>query len=58
MIGGAKTIRFYDLDHHIIEVSESLPFVVKRLQKEGMRVEEIHEKTMLSIKRIERMLKK
>lgn len=55
---GARTIRFYDPDRHIIEVSESLPFVIQRLSKEGRSVEEIHEKTMLSIKMIERMLKK
>lgn len=55
---GARTVRFYDPDNHVIEVSESLLFVVKRLKKEGMSISAIHDKTMLSEKIITRMLQK
>ena len=36
-----RGIRFYDFDGHLIEVAESLPFLAKRLLKQGLTVEEI-----------------
>lgn len=41
---GQRGIRFYDPDQHIIEVSEPLPTVVKRLTQQGMSLEQIAEK--------------
>lgn len=37
---GQRGIRFFDPDHHIIEVSESLETVIKRFLAQGMTVEE------------------
>jgi len=36
-----KVVRFYDPDHHIIEVGESMEYLCFRLHKEGLSVEEI-----------------
>lgn len=55
---GQRGIRFYDPDHHIIEVGEKLSCVVKRFYQEGMSVDEISKKTMLSAKIVERLMKK
>ena len=55
---GQRGIRFYDPDLHIIEVSEKLSATIQRLYKEGMRVEDISQKTMLSVKMVERFMKK
>lgn len=38
---GQRGIRFYDLDKHMIEVSESLGAVVERFLSEGLSIEEI-----------------
>jgi catechol 2,3-dioxygenase-like lactoylglutathione lyase family enzyme len=40
-----KVVRFYDPDHNIIEVGESLEFLVRRLKSEGLRAEEIAAQT-------------
>ncbi len=36
-----RVIRFYDLDHHIIEVGENIQSVCQRLLESGMSVEEV-----------------
>ncbi len=36
-----KVFRFYDPDEHIIEVGESIAFLINRLHKEGLMVEKI-----------------
>lgn len=33
---GQRVVRFYDLDHHIIEVGEDMVMVVKRFAQSGM----------------------
>lgn len=45
---GQRAIRFYDPDFHILEVGESMAYVVKRLREQGMSVAEVAEKTMQS----------
>ena len=55
---GQRGIRFYDPDQHIIEVSEPLPTVVKRLTQQGMSLEQIAEKMGLSLRMVTRMLNK
>lgn len=50
---GQIGIRFYDPDYHIIEVSESLESLVKRLFKSGMLINDISTKTMLPIELVE-----
>lgn len=37
---GQKAVRFYDVDHHIIEVAESISSVVKRFVNSGLTEEE------------------
>ena len=53
---GQKTIRFYDPDGNIIELGESIPTFVKRMYKEGMRAEEVAEKTGVPIEQVEQFL--
>lgn len=48
---GQRGIRVYEPDNHIIEISE-------RLALEGMSIEDISKKSMITIKMIERYLKK
>ena len=55
---GQQVLRFYDPDRYIIEVAEPLWVVVIRLHKEGKRIEEIAEKTMLSQEQVTEILKK
>lgn len=38
---GQRSVRFYDPDHHIIEVAEDLVMVMKRFSDSGMSVEEV-----------------
>lgn len=38
---GQRVIRFYDLDHHIIEVGENMKVVCKRFLDSGMTQEEV-----------------
>lgn len=44
---GQRSIRFYDPDGHLIEVGESMPFVVIRFLKQGLSIEETMKKTMM-----------
>ncbi len=46
---GQRVIRFYDPDEHIIEVGETMENVARRFSEDGLSIEEISEKTMLSI---------
>ena len=43
---GQRAIRFYDPDDHIIEVGEPMHAVVKRMQAQGLSLEEIAARTM------------
>ena len=45
-------IRFYDPDHHIIEVGENMKNVCKRYLDKGMSIEEISEKMGIPLKAI------
>lgn len=53
---GQRSIRFYDLDQHVIEVGESMKVVVKRYLKMGMTVEQAAEKSMFPISFVEACL--
>ena len=44
-----KVARFYDPDHHIIEVGESMEFLAYRLSKEQMPISKISEIISMSI---------
>ncbi|MEG0658626.1 VOC family protein [Anaerorhabdus sp.] len=55
---GQVGLRIYDPNHHIIEISESMTCMCKRMHTMGMSAEEIAQKTGLSLKMVERYLKK
>jgi len=38
---GQRAVRFYDPDHHMIEVAEDIVMVMKRFADSGMLVEEV-----------------
>ena len=54
---GQRGFRFYDPDHHIIEVSEPMLNVVARMYQNGMNIEEIEEKSMMPKEFIEMAIK-
>lgn len=53
---GQRTIRFYDLDHHIIEVGESMDMVIYNYYREGHTIEEVHKHCEYSIDTIRKIL--
>ena len=55
---GQRGFRIRDPDGHIVEFSESMESVVRRLKNQGLNLEEISEKSMMPIEFIERALKK
>ncbi|MFV0341916.1 MAG: VOC family protein [Anaerocolumna sp.] len=52
---GQRVVRIYDPDRHVIEVSESVEFVARRLLREGLTVEEVVEKTRMPYSYVEMM---
>lgn len=54
---GQKVVRLYDPDKHIIEIGEDMKVMMKRLHATGLTVEQLSEKTFMSQKMVERMLK-
>ena len=54
---GQRAFRAYDPDNHIIEFAESMESVVKRLNNEGLGIEEINKKSMMPIEFIINVLK-
>lgn len=53
---GQRSIRFYDLDDHIIEVGENMKIVVKRFLDSGMSMEETSKRMDVSISDLETLL--
>lgn len=53
-----KVVRFYDPDHNIIEVGESLEYLSFRLAKEGRSVEEILSITNMSVEFVKNAIDK
>lgn len=54
---GQKTLRFFDPDHHLIEIGESLETFVARMQYDGMDIEEISDKTGIPLEYVKELLK-
>lgn len=46
---GQRSIRFYDLDGHIIEVGENMKMVVKHFLNSGMSMEEVSKRMDVSV---------
>ncbi len=53
---GQRSIRFYDLDGHIIEVGDNLKMVVKRYLDSGMSMAETSKRMDVSIADLEKIL--
>ena len=53
---GQRSIRFYDPDHHIIEVGEDMKMVVKRFLDSGMSMEETSKRMNVSVSGLESLL--
>lgn len=53
---GQRSIRFYDLDGHMIEVGENLKMVVKRFLASGMSMEETSKRMDVPIRDLEALL--
>lgn len=53
---GQRTIRLYDYDKYIIEVSESMESVAKRYLAQGLTVEETAERTMFPVEFVKQLL--
>lgn len=53
---GQRSVRFYDLDGHIIEVGENMKMVVKRFLESGMSMEETSKRMAVSISDLETLL--
>lgn len=54
---GQRSIRFYDLDGHIIEVGENLKMVVERFLTAGLSIEETSKRMDVSLPDLEVLLK-
>lgn len=53
---GQRVVRFYDPDHHIIEVGEELTCVIKRFAKEGMTPDKIAKRMDIPLSLVEESL--
>lgn len=53
---GQRSIRFYDLDGHIIEVGENMKMVVKRFLDSGMSMAETSKRMGVSVPDLETLL--
>lgn len=54
---GQRSVRFYDLDGHIIEVGENMKIVVKRFLDSGLSMEETSKRMDVSVADLEVILK-
>lgn len=54
---GQRTVRFYDLDGHIIEVGEDLKTVIERFLNSGLTMEETSKRMDVSMTDLEKLLK-
>ena len=52
---GQRVVRFYDPDGHMIEVGESMEYVVRRYLALGMTVEETAKKTQMALSYVEEL---
>lgn len=53
---GQRSVHFYDLDGHIIEVGENMKMVVKRFLRSGMSMAETSKRMDVSISDLETLL--
>lgn len=55
-IWGQQTIRFFDPDHHLIEIGESMYQFVSRFYHQGLSIEEVSKRTFVPIEEVKRLL--
>ena len=56
-IWGQRTIRFYDLDGHLIEVGEAMPVFLRRIfQEEGQNLDATSRRTFVPVEAIKQIL--
>ncbi len=53
---GQRTIRFYDLDGHVIEVGENLKSVVQKFLDSGMSLQQTSQRMDVSVQDLEKLL--
>lgn len=53
---GQRVARFYDPDHHIIEIGESMDSVILRYHRAGFLPKDIHKKTSMPMEVIEQTI--
>ncbi len=53
---GQRSIHFYDLDGHVIEVGENMKTVVRRFLDSGMTMEETGKRMDVSVPDLEKLL--
>ena len=54
---GQRVVRFYDPNHHIIEVAEDISMVVKRFSNKGMTVEQVAERMDIPVDYVKECLR-
>jgi len=54
---GQRTIRFFDPDGHLLEVGEPLHIFVRNMYNKGMSLEDIVEKSGISVEHVKEFLK-
>jgi len=54
---GQKTIRFFDPDHHLIEIGESMRIFVNRFYEQGLSVEQVAKRTSVPVDEVARLVK-
>lgn len=54
---GQKTVRFYDPEHNLIEVGETIACFVKRFSAQGMTAEEVHRRTSVPLAHVEDIIR-
>lgn len=55
-IWGQRTIRFYDLDGHLIEVGEAMPIFLKRIYEEEKTAESVARRTFMDVEQVKQLL--
>lgn len=53
---GQLTVRFFDSDHHLIEIGESLQTFVRRMYNEGLTMNEVAEKSGIPISNVKELI--
>ncbi|HWQ46739.1 MAG TPA: VOC family protein [Longilinea sp.] len=53
---GQRTVRFFDPDHHLIEVGESMQTFIKRLHASGLSPQQVSQKTGAPLDVVNRFL--